>query len=175
MKYPPDTERLQYRLWTMNDEQLAQNLWGNEEVTHLIDARGKLTVEEVREKLLGELKSAQDHGVQYWPIFLKTGEHVGCAGLRAHKPAQRIFELGFHLIPEFWGRGLASEAARGVMRFAFEELEVAALFAGHNPQNSASRHMLIKLGFQSAGEAFYEPTGLMHPSYLLRASDWPRM
>jgi len=41
------------------------------------------------------------------------------------------------------------------------------LFAGHHPENHASRRILSKLGFRLTHEEFYPPTGLLHPSYLL--------
>ncbi len=110
--------------------------------------------------------------VQYWPVFLlETYEHAGCAGLRPYRLDGQIYELGFHLRPEFWGRGLAQEAGRAVISYAFEKLRAEALFAGHDPANSASMRVLIKLGFEFTHEEFYPPTGLKHPSYLLRRPD----
>jgi len=112
------------------------------------------------------------YNVQYWPIFLlSTGEHVGCGGLRPYKPEDRIFELGFHLLPAYWGKGLAVEAGRGVIAYAFESLGVKALFAGHHPANAASRRVLEKLGFTFTHEELYPPTGLLHPSYLLTRAE----
>lgn len=93
---------------------------------------------------------------------------MGCCGLRPFEPG--AFELGFHLRPAFWGRGLATEAARAAIAYAFPELDAALLIAGHHPQNQASRRVLEKLGFSYIGENLYPPTGLMHPSYELRRS-----
>jgi len=106
--------------------------------------------------------------VQYWPMFfLRTGEHVGCGGLRPYKVEEDILELGFHLLPNYWGEGLAIEAARGIITYAFDSLGAKALFAGHHPENAASRRVLEKLGFARTHEELYPPTGLLHPSYLL--------
>ena len=43
----------------------------------------------------------------------------------------------------------------------------ALLSGSHNPGNQASRHLLETLGFRYTHDELYEPTGLMHPSYLL--------
>ena len=43
------------------------------------------------------------------------------------------------------------------------------LFAGHNPDNDASRQLLQQLGFQYTHDEPYAPTGRMHPSYVLSA------
>ena len=75
--------------------------------------------------------------------------------------------MGVHLRPEYWGQGLAQEAGRAVINLAFETLAVKSLFAGHHPENTASRRLIEKLGFHFTHEEFYPPTGLNHPSYLL--------
>lgn len=53
------------------------------------------------------------------------------------------------------------------MAFAFETLHVDGLFAGHNPDNPTSKHILGKLGFRYIGDEFYAPTGMHHPSYMM--------
>ena len=64
-----ETNRLIFRTWTETDEALALGLWGDPRVIQYIDARGKLSVDEVRDRLAQEIAGARDCGVQYWPIF----------------------------------------------------------------------------------------------------------
>lgn len=160
---PSDTERLRFALWTDADLAQAAALWGDPEVTRWI-ARARLSEDEVRAKLAAEIACQAEHGVSYWPIYLHTGDHVGCAGLR---PYRDIYELGFHLRRAHWGRGLASEAARAVIAHAFDRLGARALFAGHHPRNTASAALLGRLGFRYVRDELYSATGLWHPSYLL--------
>ena len=167
------TERLGFRKWSEEDIDLAMGLWGDYEVTKLFDSRGALSEKQVRERLRKEIDNQRKWGVQYWPIFLlKSHEHVGACGLRSH--AYNVYELGFHIRSDKWGQGYATEAARAVIRYAFVDLEVDGLFAGHHPKNDASRHLLFKLGFRYNDDEFYEPTGLMHPSYLLTEEEFTR-
>jgi RimJ/RimL family protein N-acetyltransferase len=166
------TERLGFRLWSANDLPLTKALWGDPEVTALIG--GPFDEEQVQARLRAEIASMDAHNVQYWPIFLlPSAEHAGCAGLRPYRIEDRVYEIGFHLRPPYWGRGLAQEAARAVVAFAFETLGARALFAGHHPRNSASRRVLEKLGFRHTHDELYPPTGLNHPSYLLQATTYP--
>ena len=175
-KYFLTTKRLGFRVWSEDDFDLALGLWGDSEVTKLIDARGKLSEGQVRERLSQEISTAGSHGVQYWPVFLlENDEHVGCCGLRPYDESRRIMEIGFHIGSQHWGRGYATEAARAVMVYAFERLEVIGLFAGHNPKNEASRHILERLGFRYTHDELYEPTGLEHPCYLLMAEEYYEM
>jgi [ribosomal protein S5]-alanine N-acetyltransferase len=171
----PRSDRLVFRRWSEEDLDLATKLWGDPQVTALIDARGALGRPEVEARLRAELDHDAIHGVQYWPVFHReSGELVGCAGIRPRDVNRRIYELGFHLLPGFWGRGLATEAASAAVRFASSELRASALFAGHHPKNDASKRVLSKLGFRFTHEELYAPTGLHHPCYLLKVEGSPR-
>jgi RimJ/RimL family protein N-acetyltransferase len=165
-----ESARLVWRAWRDDDLPLATVLWGDAEVTRLIGAI------DPADRLARELATQRDHGVAYWPMFLRTDatSFVGCCGLRPYDPPQKVFELGVHLRPAYWGNGFAREAARAVIDHAFGPLGVAALFAGHNPANVASRKLILSLGFEHTHDERYAATGLMHPSYLLRRSPLPR-
>ncbi len=170
-KYFLKSSRLGFRLWCEDDLGIAHELWGDYEVTKLFDARGKLSRDEVRERLAKELMTQKEHGVQYWPIFLlETNGQVGCCGLRPYDLSQRIYEIGFHIRSNLWRRGYAREAALAVIDYAFNTLKVNGLFAGHNPKNVVSRHLLKQLGFRYTHDEYYPPTGLNHPSYSLKAN-----
>jgi [ribosomal protein S5]-alanine N-acetyltransferase len=170
MDYFLTSKRLGFRRWTADDEPLAVGLWCDPQVTELIG--GPWTAEEARVRLAEEIDRMKQFGIQYWPVFLRSeGQHAGCAGLRPYNPEQRIYELGIHLLPAFWGQGFGAEAARAVIDYAFGTLHVAALCAGHHPSNTASRQLLKKLGFVYLRDQLYKPTGLMHPAYLLARAE----
>lgn len=90
-----------------------------------------------------------------YPAFLLTlpeaqgSRLIGCAGL-GQKSGRCEVELGYWIARPYWGRGYATEGARGV-------LEVARLLghrhieAGHYLDNPASGRVLRKLGFQPTG------------------------
>jgi RimJ/RimL family protein N-acetyltransferase len=167
------TSRLGFRHWRHDDLPLALGLWGDIKVTRTIDARGRLSTAKVQARLEQEIASQRQHGLQYWPIFhLESGEHIGCCGLRPYELPDQIYEIGFHIRSTHWRRGYAHEAATAVMAYAFDKLHVAGLFAGHNPQNQASRLLLEKLGFRYTHDEYYPATGLEHPSYLMTAAEF---
>ena len=165
--YHLTTERIGFSKWASEDLPLAEQLWGNPEVTRYICASGIFSQEDMEARLAKEIENDLAHGMQYWPIFeLASGELIGCCGLRPY--SESMYEIGFHLRPKFWRQGLAFEAANAVIDYAFTNLHSEALFAGHNPKNTASRHVLGKLGFRYIRDEFYAPTGLYHPSYELK-------
>lgn len=154
-----ETARLRFRSWREDDLPLAERLWGDAEVTRFIGAIDPAT------RLAKEIETERAHGIQYWPMFSKVdGDFVGCAGLRPYEDG--IPEFGVHVVRAHWRKGLAAEAARAVIRHAFDR-GAKAIFAGHNPNNAASRKMLSALGFRYTHDELYPPTGLMHPSYAM--------
>lgn len=163
------SQRLGFRPWSPDDLELAMGLWGDAEVTRLIG--GPFSREQVAARLEREITTQREHGVQYWPIFLRaTGEHIGCCGMRPYDLPAKVYEIGFHIRRACWGQGYAPEAAHAVIDYAFDTLGATSLFAGHNPANHASKTLLTKLGFRYTHDEFYAPTGLHHPSYLLSLS-----
>ena len=60
-------------------------------------------------------------------------------------------ELGYCLGVDHWGKGYATEAARAVIDYAFEEFAIERLISGARVLNPASRHVLEKCGFQWTG------------------------
>ena len=162
MPPPPPTARLEFRTWTPDATALATSLWGDADVMRFLG--GPYSHDEVVARLERERANDAALGVQYWPVFVReSGEFAGCCGLKPVEQEPRALEIGFHFLPPFWGRGFASEAARGVIAYAFGELQTTALFAGHHPRNDASATLLAKLGFATIGTHFFARTGLQHP------------
>lgn len=75
---------------------------------------------------------------------------VGGIGLRA-VPDQDHAELGYWVSVPAWGRGYATEAARAIMRFGFETLELRRIYAHHMGSNPASGRVLMKAGMRLEG------------------------
>lgn len=161
------TTRVAFRCWRTDDLPFAMALWGDPLVTQYLG--GAFSPQQVQERLDTEIANMELHGIQYWPFFLLSSrEFVGCCGLKPRQPEQRIYEIGAHLCRPYWGMGLAEEAARAVARYTFETLEASELFAGHHPDNAASRRLLEKAGFTYTHDELYPPTGQMHPGYVMK-------
>ena len=160
------SERLGFRRWTPDDLPSAQLLWGDLAVTKFFG--GPFPPVEIERRLRIELERNERYGFQYWPIHrLTDGQFAGCCGLRPYLPEEKIPELGFHLRPAFWGQGLAGEAARRVIEYAFTSLNVAALSAGHHPDNVNSKKVLERIGFRYTRDEHFAALGIEIPYYLL--------
>jgi RimJ/RimL family protein N-acetyltransferase len=82
----------------------------------------------------------------------EEGTFVGWFHLRPTvKPGAKNLELGCRLRRSVWGRGLATEGGRVLIRHAFEDLDQPTVDACADPRNAASIHVMEKCGMWPAG------------------------
>ncbi len=90
------------------------------------------------------------HGFGLFAAELReTGDFTGFIGLAV--PAFEAHftpsvEIGWRLAPEYWNRGLATEGARAVLRYAFDELRLPEIVSFTVPANLPSRRVMEKIG-----------------------------
>lgn len=106
-----------------------------------------------------------EHGFGIWILRdAGAGQVVGRAGLRylglGH--ASEV-ELGYALLPELWGRGLATDAARACVTIAREWLGLGSIVALTLPDHVASQRVLAKSAFVREGELIH--AGRQHLLY----------
>ena len=78
-----------------------------------------------------------------------NNDFVGLAKLEVKEANLNEAELGFMILPEFWGQGLGSEIARVLLNKAKMSNKLSRVFAIIDPNNIASRNILIKNKFIS--------------------------
>ena len=85
----------------------------------------------------------------YAIVLKETGLPIGSIGLHRNDLAAKEdeMELGYWLGVPYWGRGLVPEAAREVLRHAFEDLDLARVWCGYYDGNEKSKRVQEKLGF----------------------------
>ncbi len=91
---------------------------------------------------------------EVWAIVDKRCNNViGSIGL--HKDMKREFKnakmIGYVLAEEYWGKGYATEAAKRVIKYGFEELGLDIITVYHYPHNDRSRKVIEKCGFKYEG------------------------
>jgi RimJ/RimL family protein N-acetyltransferase len=94
---------------------------------------------------------AQEPGKIWLAISLRSdGRQIGGIGLRLDEQ-HRHAELGYWLGVPYWGKGYATEAAREMLRYGFEDLHLHRIYASHFKHNLASGRILVKLGMRYEG------------------------
>jgi RimJ/RimL family protein N-acetyltransferase len=73
-------------------------------------------------------------------------------------------------LPQWWGRGLATEAARECLRYAFEEVGLGRVVAGADPPNVASLRVIERLGMKPIGDIAPDQPGI--PYFALSRDDF---
>ncbi len=76
------------------------------------------------------------------------GVFVGEVGLGTLSTQHRGFEVGYVFLPEFQGLGFATEATRAMIDVAFRDLKAHRVIARLDARNTASRHVLERLGLR---------------------------
>ncbi len=88
-------------------------------------------------------------GFGLWAVVHKRdAQLIGYCGLSRFADVDGVaeVEIGFRLAPEYWGRGLATEAVRAVRDYAFEHLGMRRLISMIEPENSRSIRVAEKAG-----------------------------
>jgi len=144
-----ETERLIIRNWCEDDRDLFYLINSDETVMEFFPFRRN---REQSDKMLDHLRSSiTAKGYGFTAVELKSGGNVvGFCGLEdadvreTGKPDQ--VEIGWRFAPQFWGKGYATEAAKKLLEFGFEVLELDEIlsFAVHN--NHRSFAVMERLG-----------------------------
>jgi [ribosomal protein S5]-alanine N-acetyltransferase len=107
----------------------------------------------------------QNDGVGLWAMELtKDREIVGDCGIVLQEVEdERLYEIGYHLRRDFWGQGLATEAAVACRDWAFAHLKVERLISLIRPENLPSRRVAERNGMTVWKEVNWR--GFLHCVY----------
>ncbi|MCW2699415.1 MAG: GCN5-related N-acetyltransferase [Blastococcus sp.] len=159
-----ETERLILRRLTLDDLDALAALYRDPEVRRYFPDGVR-----TREQTRAELEWVIDvyygqYGYGLWAAVLKeTGAFIGRCGLLPWEIAGRTeVEVAYLLDPAYWGRGLATEAARAIVQHAFGTLPVDRLICLLDPENRASRGVAVKLGMTLLWNDYVDEYGLSH-------------
>ncbi len=98
------------------------------------------------------LADYQKYGYGRWACVLKAnGEVIGFAGLK-YLPELQEVDIGYRLLPAYWGRGLATEACRAILDYGRTRLGLERIIGLVDPANVASVRVLEKLGLTPVGQ-----------------------
>lgn len=144
-----ETERLILRRLTVDDAPFILALLNEPSFLRYIGDKKARTVEDAVQYILnGPVASYERHGFGLNRVELKeAGTPIGMCGLlkRDELPDP---DIGFAFMPDFWGRGLAFEAAAGVMKDARERLKLERILAITTQDNESSIKLLQRIGLK---------------------------
>ena len=141
-----ETERLLLRPWEESDAEECYKYAKDPSVGPAAGWPAHTDVENSRQVIRDILSAPETYAI----VLRETGLPVGNIGLHRNDVAEKPdeMELGYWLGVPYWGRGIVPEAAREVLRHAFEDLGLARVWCCYYDGNGRSRRVQEKLGFR---------------------------
>ncbi|NJM48472.1 MAG: GNAT family N-acetyltransferase [Alkalinema sp. RU_4_3] len=153
-----ETDRLRLRQWNAADREPFAALNADPRVMEFFPALLTLAESDAMADRCEAM--IQEQGWGLWASELKdNGAFIGFVGL--HRPSYPLpfspcVEIGWRLAFDYWGKGLASEAARGALHVAFQSLGLAEIVSFTAVGNRRSRAVMERLGMHESG-TFEQP------------------
>lgn len=144
-----DTPRLQMREFIPADKDAVFEFASCEQVTKYTGDTGIVKTPEDAEVIIKDVWMAEyeryGYG-RYALIHKQDGKLIGFCGVKFERRLNAA-DIGYRLLPQYWGQGLASEAVTAAMKYAREELHLDRIMADAVDENIASNKILKNLGF----------------------------
>jgi RimJ/RimL family protein N-acetyltransferase len=143
-----ETERLMLRRWTQADRELFARMNADPRVMQFLPrplspAESDQMVERIEEHF-------RQRGFGLYAAELRDEKKcIGYVGLHTPSFEARFtpcVEIGWRLAADYWGRGLATEGARAVARYAFDALKLESIVSFTPPANVRSIGVMVKIG-----------------------------
>lgn len=176
-----DTVRVRLEEFTPSDSDLLMDLDSDPEVMLYLNGGRPSTREEV-ESALGRIlamKAKYSGRFGLWKASLKdTGEFMGWFHFRPDKKDPdnlKSIELGYRLKKKFWGKGVATEVSKALLKKGFNELGVEVVWARTLLQNLKSQNVMkkIPLNFECYFEENeFEGIDKRGVKYAIRKEEW---
>ncbi|WP_300669121.1 GNAT family protein [Soonwooa sp.] len=147
------TERLVLRELKVSDAEALFSYFSKDEVTIYYDLYTFTSVEEADDLIKTWQERWQKKDTIRWAICLKNNPEklIGTCGFHNFSPPNFRAEIGYELHPDFWQKGLMTEAIACILNFGFETLQLHRIEAFIDPENISSRKLLEKVKLQSEG------------------------
>lgn len=150
----PQTERLILRAFTPDDAATFFLLNSDPEVLRYTGEAPLESEEEARLRI-EQYPDFDKHGFGRWAcVYRPEMRVIGFAGLKMLEELGEV-DLGYRLLTDYWGLGLATEASHACLRFGFETLDLDRIIGLVLPENAASIRVLKKVGMTLEGEIEY--------------------
>ena len=160
-----ETERLRLRNWQDQDFIPFQKINADQTVMEYYPS----TLDASETYLL--IERIQNHFIQwgyglYAVEYKENNEFIGFTGL-SHPRFQNDFtpcvEIGWRLDKNYWNKGLATEAAKAVLHYAFHSLDLDKIYSFTALSNTPSKRVMQKIGMTELGTFYHPNIDIQHP------------
>ncbi|WP_019392719.1 GNAT family N-acetyltransferase [Priestia filamentosa] len=146
------TKRLYLRRLKESDSSTLFKIWSDPVVTKHMNISHFMEEKQAKDMItfLNTL-AYENKAARFTIIELASNKIIGSCGYNTLDFAHSKSEIGYELSKAFWGKGYASEAISGLLKYAFEDLGLNRIEAKVEPQNTNSIKTLQRLNFTLEG------------------------
>jgi RimJ/RimL family protein N-acetyltransferase len=148
MPHHLETERLCLCAWSLADLEESRPIFTDPEIMRYISGGVPRSDDQIREFIARQQNHLRQRGFCLWKLLLKPDARlVGFCGLQPLElDGAPEVEIGWRLMKDQWGRGLATEAARVALHHAVEYAHLVRVIAIAMPENRPSLRVMENLG-----------------------------
>ncbi|WP_099466825.1 GNAT family N-acetyltransferase [Konateibacter massiliensis] len=152
------SSRLILREWNEEDFDLFYSVFTNTQVMKYAYAQAFISKEEAHvyfNRMLDKNKALDDRKEYDYCIFLiENNQFIGSAGIEVYEKNEfgGHGEIGYFLLPGYWGCGYAKETADLLLKLGFTEIGLHRLCASCHIDNKSSESVIKKIGMKKEGQ-----------------------
>ncbi|HJY63315.1 MAG TPA: GNAT family N-acetyltransferase [Ignavibacteria bacterium] len=165
-----ETERLKARKLTADDFEILYKFYINEDVCRTLG--GVKTADWVKNYIAKNIEHWELFGYGTWIFYSKSGNKFAGRGAIRHLyiDGKDEIEVGYAFLPEYWGKGYATEIVKEIVNIAFNVYQLTEIIAVTLHDNLASRRVMEKAGLSYEKEVIH--ADLPHVLYRLKQENY---
>lgn len=142
-----ETKRLIIREFTINDFEAVFEFNSRVEVHKYTGDEIIKSIERAKEIISNIwLNDYKNYGYGRWAVIYKPkNKIIGFAGLK-YLPEINETDIGYRFLPEYWGKGIATEVSKKIINYGFDQLKLNRIIGITMPENIGSCKVLEKIG-----------------------------
>lgn len=147
-----ETERLILRKITKEDIEDMYLYGSDEEVSKYVTWNTHETIADTKDFVEFVLNKYENKQVSPWGIeYKENGKFIGTIDFVWWQPNHKIAEMGYVISKDYWGKGLTTEVAKGLVKFGFEKMGLVRVQARCDVENIGSARVMEKAGMTFEG------------------------
>ena len=148
-----ETSRLLLRNISDEDSELVYSLFSNSEVNRYLFDAEPLTDLQGAEEIISYYTESEPRNHHRWVLISKENSTaIGTCGFHRWNREAASCDIGYDLLPRFWGNGYMSEALLEIISFAYKEMRIRTVYACIYPRNTKSIRLAENSGFKFYGQ-----------------------
>lgn len=147
-----ETERLILRKISLDDLEDIFAYGSNDKVSKYVTWDTHRTLSDTKQFIEFVLNKYAEKQVSPWAIEYKdNGRMIGTIDFVLWNPAHQTAEIGYVLHQDYWGKGITAEAAKELIKFGFDKMDLIRIQARCFSENTGSKRVMEKIGMSYEG------------------------